>query len=188
MTDILGAVNDFVLAYCKQGDDLPALTQDQVVVGWQNLVSALPDDTQEVAILTLLQTQRHGTNIHRRRFAEGDTGLIETVMRLAEHMVQIDFCCAHPRFAEERARLRAEIVEILTRDRVGVDYFKQFGIATCYAEDVRPLPFSNEASQQVARYSVTMHLSAWTSVDIDLPSFEHVDLYLENVDVHHHPT
>lgn len=187
MTDILGAVNDFIIAYCKNGKELPALKQEQVIVGWQNLSSALSKKTQEVAILTLLNTQRHGTNIHRRRFAEGDTGLVETVMRLAEHMVQVDFCCAHPRYAEERARTRAEILEILTRDRVGVDFFKQFGLSTCYAEDVRPLPFTNEASQQIARYSVTMRLSGWTTVDIDLDSFEHVDLRLENVDVHHNP-
>lgn len=187
MTDILGAVNDFILAYCKQDTDLPALEQEQVIVGWQNLSSALPQDTQEVAILTLLATQRHGTNIHKRRHAEGDTGLVETVMRLAEHMVQIDFCCAHPRYGEERARLRAEILETLTRDRVAVDFFKQYGLSPCYAEDVRALPFTNEASQQMARYSVTMRLSSWTAVDVNVESFERVGINLENVDVHHNP-
>ena len=107
MTDILGAVNDFILAHCWRDPDLPALTQQQVVRGWQNVVSALPPDSQEYAVLTLLATQRHGTNVHKRRHAEGETGLIETISRLAEHMVQVDFCSAYPQQGEEYARLRA---------------------------------------------------------------------------------
>ena len=185
MTDYLGAVNDFILAHCWRDPDLPALVQDQVVRGWQNVVSALPADSQEYAVLTLLASTRHGTNVHKFRNAEGPTGVIETVSRMAEHLVQVDFCCAYPQQGEEYARLRAEILEILTRDRVGVDFFKGYGFSACYADDLRPLPFQNEAEQWVARYSVTMHLSGWTGVDLSVPSFDAVDLYLEDVDVHH---
>ena len=184
MNDVLGAVNDFILAYVKN-TDVVALTQPQVIRGWQNVVSALPKDNQEYAVLTLLATTRHGTNVHRYAHADGDTGLVETVSRMAEHMVQVDFCSAYPQQAEEAARIRAEIQETLTRDRVAVDYFASCGFSACYAEDVRPLPFQNESEQWVARYVVTMHLSGWTDVPLDLDSFEDVNLYLENVDVHH---
>ena len=81
--------------------------------------------------------------------------------------------------------MRAEILELLTRDRVAVDFFKGHGLSACYADDLRPLPFQNEAEQWVARYAVTMHLSGWTGVDLPVPSFNAVDLYLEDVDVHH---
>ena len=64
MNDVLGAVNDFILTYVKNADIGP-LAQSQIVRGWQNVVSALPKDSQEYAVLTLLATTRHGTNVHR---------------------------------------------------------------------------------------------------------------------------
>lgn len=184
MNDVLGAVNDFILAYVKNAD-VDALTQPQVVRGWQNVVSALPESAQEYAVLTLLASTRRGTNVHLYAHAEGDTGLVNTVSRMAEHMVQVDFCSAFPQQTEEAARIRAELLEMLTRDRVAVEFFKGYGFSACWAEDVRPLPFTNEAEQWVARYAVTMHLSGWTSTDVPVDSFSAVDQYLENVDVHH---
>lgn len=193
MTDILGAVNDFILAHCWRDPDLPQLQQAQVVRGWQNVVSALPQNSQEYAVLTLLATTRHGTNVRTRRHAEGPTGLIETVSRLAEHVVQVDFCCAYPQQGEEIARTRAEILELLTRDRIAVEFYKRYGISACYADDVRPAPFQNEAEQWEARYIVTLHLSGWTEIEINIESFDDVLAginpatrdYVENVDVHH---
>lgn len=184
MNDVLGAVNDFILTYVKNADIGP-LAQPQIVRGWQNVVAALPKDSQEYAVLTLLATQRHGTNVHKYVHADGDTGLVETVSRMAEHMVQVDFCSAYPQQTEEAARIRAEILETLSRDRAAIDFFASYGFSACFAEDVRPLPFQNESEQWVARYAVTMHLSGWTNVPLDLDSFEDVTLYLENVDVHH---
>lgn len=184
MKDVLGAVNDFILAYVKN-DDVGALEQPQIVRGWQNVVSGLPKDSQEYAVLTLLATTRHGTNVHRYSFTKEDPGLVETVSRMAEHMVQVDFCSAYPQQTEEAARIRAEIMEMLTRDGVATRFYKQYGFSACHAEDIRPLPFQNEAEQWVARYSVTLHLSGWTEAAIDLEAFDVLDLYLENVDVHH---
>jgi len=186
MTDVLGAVNDFVLTYVSN-NEVGLLTQPQVFRGWQNVVSVGPQTSQEYAVLTLLASVRHGTNVHLRQNAAGDTGMVETVSRMAEHMVQVDFCCAYPQQSEEVARTRAEILEMLTRDRVAIKFFGTYGFSACFADDIRPLPFQNEAEQWVARYSVTMHLSGWTACNIYLPTFEEVGLYLENVDVHHIP-
>lgn len=183
MTDILGAVNDFILEHAH-GPGLPALSQAQIVRGWQNY-GGLPPKTQELAILTLLSSTRHGTNVRSRRDAPGPTGIIETVSRLAEHMVQIDFCCARPRMPEYAARTRAEIVEILARDPVGVTFFQKYGLSSCYADEIRALPFVNESKQWVARYSVTLHLTNWTNIDVPLDSFTDVKLHIENVDKHH---
>lgn len=185
MTNILGAVNDFILAYV-QNADVSALQQSQVVRGWQNVVSALPKDTQEYAVLTLLQTVRHGTNVHEYTDTEAESGLVFTTSRLAEHMVQVDFCSAYPAQTEENARIRADLLEMFTRDRLAADFYADYGFSACYADDVRALPFQNEASQWIARYSVTLHLSGWTAAEAEIDSFSNVKIErIENVDVHH---
>ena len=184
MRDILGAVNDFILAYVGY-NEVPLLTQDQIVVGWQNVAAALPKNTQEYAVLTLLQAIRHGTNVRMRQNAEGDTGMVETIAHATEHIVQVDFCCASPQMIEEVARTRAEILETLTRDRVAVDFYKSYGMTSCYAEDVHQLPFQNESEQWEARYMVTLHLSGYTATNVDLKTFEAIDTFIECTDVHH---
>lgn len=184
MTDILGAVNDFILAYIVNAG-LEALEQRQIVRGWQNLVSALPPGTREYAVLTLLGTRRHGTNVHRYAPEPGDTGLTQTVANHLLHMVQVDFCCSYPDQGETRSRTRAELLEMMTRDPIGVDFFRNYNLSACYAEDPRPLPFMDETKQWVARYSVTMHLEGWVEKAVETPAFSDVGVYIENVDVHH---
>ena len=184
MIDVLGAVNDFVLEYAFAEPDLPALTQPQIIRGWQNY-GGLPPKTQELVILTLLSASRHGTNVRTRRDADAPSGIIETVSRLAEHLVQSDFWCARPRMPEYAARTRAEIMEILARDPVGVSFFQKYGLSLCYADEIKALPFVNESKQWVARYSVTIHLTGWSGVEIPVDSFADVQLRIENVDEHH---
>lgn len=186
MTDILGAVNDFILAYIKRPEDLPALTQPQIVRGWQNLVSALPKNTREYVVLTLLATERHGTNVHEYKHSVGETGLDEKISTHNVHMVQVDFCCSYPDQGEEISRTRAELLEMFTRDALMVDFLRSYGLSSCYADDVKSLAFLDpETKQWVARYAVTMHLEGWTSAEPQIDSFSNVNIYLENVDVHH---
>lgn len=185
MQDVLGAVNDFVLAYIKRGEELPALTQNQIVRGWQNLVSALPANTREYVVLTLLASQRHGTNVHLYE-QDKDDETVETITRHAEHMVQADFCCSYPDQREERARLRAELLELLSRDALAVDFYTAYGFSCLYADDVKSLSFLDpETKQWVARYTVTIHLEGWTKYPLPVQSADNVGLYFENVDVHH---
>ena len=181
MPDILSAVNDFILEYVKTLD-LPALEREQIIRGWPDFAE-YPTDLQEYAILTLQGMTRHGTNVRLRRNAEGPTGIVETVSRLAEHMVRVDFCCVYPRQTEDTARIRADLLELLARDAAAVDFFRQYGLSSCYAEDVKPLPFSEEERQSVARYSVTLRLGGWTGADIPLDTFSKVSLHVENADV-----
>lgn len=185
MTDILEAVNDFVIKYCKT-DDIPALEQRQVVRGWQNLVSALPPNSREYVVLTLLASTRHGTNVHEYKHSQGDSGLDMKVSGHYEHLVQVDFCCSYPDQNEERARTRANILEMLTRDSIAVDFYRDYGLSCCYADDVHPMSFlDSETKQWVARYVVTIHLEGWVSSEPKIDSFSSLKLYLENVDVHH---
>ena len=183
MIDILGAVNDFVLAYSHAGG-VPALEQAQIVRGWQNY-GPLPGKTQEIVILTLLDEIRHGTNIHRYTDAATPDDLNLDVRRLAEHLVQVDFCCASPNRAERIARERAGTIETLARDMIAVKFFKQQGLSSCYADTVKALPFMNEAKQWIARYSVTLHLMSVGTAELVQPAFTEVDVRIENVDEHH---
>lgn len=169
MQDVLGAVNDFILTYVSNNEVGP-LQQPQIVRGWQNIVSALPKDCQEYAVLTLLQTIRHGTNVRLLEYPD-EGGIYQTVSRMAEHIVQVDFCSAYPHQTEEVARMRAELMEMLHRDKVAVDFYSKYGFSSCYAEDLRALPFQNESEQWVARYIVTLHLSGWTSKNFEEKSF-----------------
>ena len=184
MEDVLGAVNDFILTYCKT-DTLPALEQNQIVRGWQNLASALPANSREYVILTLLSMERHGTNAHIYKETSSG-GLVQTIARLGEHMVQVDFCCSYPDQNEEVARTRADLLEMLSRDALAVDFYKAYGFSILYADGIRPLPFLDpETKQWIARYTVTIHLEGWTKYPLPVQSSDRVGLYIENVDVHH---
>lgn len=201
LPDILGAVNDFILAYCageKARDflgipDVPTcpdilrekvLEQSQIVRGWQNVVSALPKDTQTYVVLTLLSGIRHGTNVHSY-VPVGTDYTRETTARLAEHIVQVDVCSAYPQNTEITAKAIADMLEMLTRDPIAVDFYAPYGITACYADDVRSAAAYNESEQWEARYIVTLHLTAWTEYGRQLDAFSNVGVYLENVDVHH---
>lgn len=184
MIDILGAVNDFILQYVHT-DGMQPLSQSQIIRSWQNY-GGLPARSQEVAILSLLGSFRHGTNIHSYEdVKDAPTGLTETISELEEHTVQVDFCAGRPRIPETVPRTRAKILEVLARDAIGIQFFKRYGLSSCYADNVTPMPFTNESQQLINRYTVTLHLSGWAHIPVKIDSFEDVNLYIENVDVHH---
>ncbi len=171
MPDVLGAVYDFLQAHISP---LP----EYIVRGWQNR-AALPD-ASEYVVLTLINAPRRGTNVHEWRNS-GDDALIERVRMLVLYDVQVDFCGLD----EARVGHQAAQLVMLGRDAAAVRFFRPYGLAGLYADDPRSLPFADDLDQWKVRYSVTLHLSAWIDADIPLPSFRSVNLYLENVDVHH---
>lgn len=183
MIDILEAVNDFILAYA-QGQDLPTLTQKQIIRSWQNLDNIL-SQTQEAVVLTLQSVRRHGTNVHTRRNADAETGIIETVSCLNKYEVQIDFCALCPQIPEYVPRVRAENIEILAQDGIGVTFFLHYGLSSCYADTVQAVPFTKESDQYISRYSITLHISGWKHIETNLDSFTDVKVHFENVDEHH---
>lgn len=173
MTDILGAVYDFLV-------DKLAIDGGLILRGWQNR-AALPDNADYV-VLTLLTTQRHGTNVHEwLGLEDNETDISEASMMLAEHTVQVDFCGTD----EQEVMGRATRLAILARDGVAVEYLKSYRILPLYAEDVRNAPFENEQRQWEVRYIVTWHLECWHEVATDRDAFTHVNILPEDVDVHH---
>lgn len=183
MDDILGSVNEFILAYA-QGQDLPKLAQEQIIRDWQNLGDVLSQN-QEAVVLTLQGARRHGTNVRTRRNADAETGIIETVSCLVEYEVQIGFCALCPHIPEYVPRMRAENMQIIAQDGVGVSFFLNYGLSSCYADTVQAVPFTNESGQYISRYITTLHISCWRHVETKLDSFTDVKLHFENMDEHH---
>ena len=174
MVDILGAVYSFLVA------NLPDIDGNKIVRGWQNR-AALPDDSDYI-VLTLLTTRRHGTNVHERQaLKDSQTDISETIHMLAEHTVQVDFCGQD----EQAVMARATRLSVLARDGVAVEFLRPYGILPLYAEDVRQAPFTNEQRQWEVRYIVTLHLECWHDVNTTRDAFTNVNIYTEDVDVHH---
>ena len=172
MTDILGAVHDFLTA--KLGID-----GGTIVRGWQNR-AALPDSA-DYAVLTLLTARRHGSNVHQWDDTAAHGGIDETVSMLTEYTVQADFCGTDEQAVMERAATLA----LIARDALACDFFRPYGFLPLYAEDARSMPFANEEKQWEVRYSVVLHFAGWTRVTAAHDAFTQVDIQLEDVDVHH---
>lgn len=170
--DVLGAVHDFLQAHVT-----PA--PQNIVRGWQNR-AALPN-ASAYTVLTLINAPRRGTNVHEWKAPEDGDGIVESVRMLTLYEVQIDFCGLDESLVGQQA---AQLV-MLARDAVAVDFFGARGLSCLYADDPRSLPFANDAQQWEVRYSVTLRLSGWSNADISRDAFTDVNLYLEDVDVHH---
>lgn len=175
--DILGAVYDFLRRYILTDESV------QIIRGWQNS-AALPEDSAQYAVLTLLDARRQGTNVHDWQPLSGsDTDLSNGVNMLTLYDVQVDFCGEDA----EETNAWAVAFSTLARDAVAVEFFTGYDISCLYADDIRALPFSSDTKQWEARYSVTLHLSAWTAVTVEQEAFTQVSPRIENVDMHHKP-
>lgn len=171
--DVLGAVHDFLVAHM-------GIAPEFIIRGWQNRAD-LPA-MSSYAVLTLINAQRRGTNVHVWEDAPADAGgLTESVRMLVCYEVQVDLC------GQDEAVVGGQAARLvmLGRDAVAVEFFRALGLSCQYADDPRPLPFSNDVDQWEVRYSVTLHLSAWSGADVARDAFTDVIPRLEDVDVHH---
>lgn len=172
MPDVLGAAHDFLQAHIRP-------VPERIVRGWQNR-AALPN-ASAYTVLTLVNAPRRGTNVHTWEPAGDAGGIVDNVSMLTLYEVQVDFCGLDEALVGRQA---AQLV-MLARDAVAVEFFREQGLSCLYADDPRALPFSNDVDQWTARYSVTLRLSGWSAADIPRDAFNNVNIYLENVDVHH---
>lgn len=168
MTDVLTAVNDFLLRFVNA-------PQDIIVRGYQNLY-ALPQEDDYILIANDY-AKRVGTNIHDY------TDTLQVERALHEYVVTIDFCNR----SEDTAYDMANTIEVISRSRLPCEFFKDYDIEFLYCEDIKNLPFVNKENQYIYRYRVTIHLSAWETYSQNAESAIHADVYIENVDVHHKP-
>ncbi|MEG2172373.1 MAG: hypothetical protein RRY29_03835 [Desulfovibrionaceae bacterium] len=173
--DVYTAVYDFIQAF-----GLPAMPAENTIRGWQNR-NHLPENTNEYAVITVMDAKRRGTNVQTFTFdpaTQANGNLASSILVVCG--VQCDFCANN-----DTARQRAQSMELVNRSPLATDFFTPYGISPLYAEDVRDLSFVDGSEQFVQRFNTTLFLSFWASMSVSVGWFDHVDLYVENVDVHH---
>ena len=182
--DIYKAVYEFIEQY-----GVPAMADapetGRIFRGWANR-AVLPSDN-EYAVMTILNHTRRGTTIES--FDATDKAWDEdgdnTAYELIECEVQIDFCSDA---SSGNARRRAQAIETVARSSIGPAFFADYNIGCLYATAARDLSFVGDASQYVSRWMTTLRLTYVTAVSAELPWFDRVNVWLENVDVDHKPT
>lgn len=162
--DVLGAVHDFLSA--KLG-----ITPKTIVRGWQNR-AALPAVSSYV-VLTLTNTTRQGTNVHKWTGNElpEDVFYTKTAM-LTLFDVQVDLCGLD----EAQVNRLATLLTMLGRDAVAVRFFRDYGLSCLYAEDPRAIPFTSDLNQWEVRYMVMLRLSSCRRADIQEDYFNSVKI------------
>lgn len=159
----------------------PVLDQDNIIIGWQNRMY-LPENTNEYAVITVVDTKRRGTNVHE--WYDDVTLPNDTIvkeMELVQSGIQIDFCSDN-----DTAEKRAKSIELFTRSEFGVKFFKTYNIAPLYADGTRDISFVDQSQQYVRRFMTTVYVSYWVNSTFKIASFDNADLFFENVDVEHH--
>lgn len=172
--DIYKAVSDFV-ALCA--NDVPRAA---IYAGYQNRES-LPANHNEYVVCAITNCIEHGTPVVSYSVNEGR--LVPRVTQLEELVIQID--CYSKK--TEKARLRAQTVKTVARTPFGVDFFKQYGISSLYAEELKNTTVVVDAKQYVQRWMTVLHLSYNHVVELDVDSFNAANVEVVNVDVRFPP-
>lgn len=189
MIDILGYVYDFILKYA-QGEGVPPLEQNQIIRGWQNS-AVLPTNT-EFVVITLLNSYRKGRNVHIDKPTNDDFS--QTLDKLTEHVVQIDFCSNDPITATHLTQHRAELFETVASSYVACDFFKSKDKRLNYINCDGLYAFSemDETQSMACRYMMTIHISEHVQVNLNLESFskdefklkiKEIDTFFKNGDI-----
>ncbi len=176
MIDILGYVYDFILQYA-QGEGVPPLEQNQIIRGWQNS-AVLPTNT-EFVVITLLNSYRKGRNVHIDKPTDNDFS--QTLDKLTEHVIQIDFCSNDPTTATHLTQHRAELFETVASSYIACDFFKSKDKRLNYMNCDGLYAFNemDETQSMACRYMMTIHISEHVQVDLNLESFSKDDFKLK---------
>ncbi|WP_308690780.1 LIC_12616 family protein [uncultured Sutterella sp.] len=157
----------------------PDVPETNIRAGNQNDM-ALPAGSNEYIINTITAHVMHGTPIVDYPPLNGPLSrLNEIVRQLAEIQVQID--CYSGR--AEPARLRAQTIAALARTTPGHDFLNAFGVSSLYADTPTNLTVVGDADKFVHRWTTTLHIVYWHTVDLDVESFNAALVGVQNVDV-----
>lgn len=166
MPDIYVAVYDYVLAYA-----LPAMQPENIYRGWQNR-SALPPDTNEYAVISIISNVRHGTSIETLEINGVDDDEPETIT-VATHYevtVQVD-CCSDSVYAQQRASMLSNFA----RSSIATSFFKKYGLSIADASDPADITMDDESNQFVQRSMITLRLLYWVTGAIGTAWFNDVN-------------
>lgn len=169
--DIYGAVYDFVSLFC-----VPVLSADNIIRAWQNRAHP-PEKTNEYAVITPISHTRRGSNIE----VFGVESLTSYALMICR--IQIDTYSAVP----ETARARACSLEHAARSSVGMRFLKNLEIGMNGATAPRDMTGVDYTEQFLPRWSIDLMLSYNAVIEYEQPTFDAVNVFLEDIDAHHTP-
>ena len=146
-----------------------------IFLGNQNNI-ALPANTNEYVVFTVLDYIEHGTPVVR--YVTTDEAVTPYIYQLEEVLIQID-CYSDD---AQKARYRAENIKALARTVLGTDFFRQYGFTSLYGDSVRNTTLTVDAEQYVQRYTTTLHVTYTHAIKADIDSFNEVKVEVLPVD------
>ena len=161
MPDVYAAVRDFVAAWA-----LPPLDASRIVRGLRDK-TAVPPDSGEYAVITILADNRRGTNVSG--FTTNPATREDGVLTRSQLVV----CDVLAEFYgdAETARHRALVIETAARDEFATRFFAPYGIAPLYADATREIAPGEG-------YATTLHVSYWVRLSAGADWFDNANVHL----------
>lgn len=185
--DILGAVNDYLLAM------LPDVQQDMIIRGYQNLTTVPENNT--AIVISFGGRYRIGTNVNEN--------LIEKELVRTKELVRYEIIIDFISYDETDVWKWANTLSVVDTTPAPCRFFHKYGLEFLYCDDIRYLPWTDDSKQYIHRNRLAMDVSVWESVDIRQQYFDNVTIkpkpqgpdtppdqpkhYFELVDAHHKP-
>lgn len=160
----------------------PPVAEDSVFWGYANDLS-LPDGSNEYVINTIVSHVEHGTPVTRYEWDDDLGRYVARVYKLEEMVLQVDCYSDDP----ESARMRAECLGAISRTSLGVDFFRQHGLSSLYADPPRNTTVVVDAEKYVHRWTVDVHLTYTHAMTLDAEGFTAAKVKVVNVDVEFSP-
>lgn len=153
----------------------PPVEADRIFMGFGNDL-ALPADSNEYIVNTILQHVPHGTPaVH---YALNEAGEYEAhIIRLDDVFVQVDCYSDDP----ETARQRAQCLASILRTTPGADFFETFGLSGFYADPPQNTTVVLDADKYVQRYTVVLHIGFCHRMVLNSRAFEAVGVRVRPV-------
>lgn len=165
------AVYDFVSLFA-----VPSFEPQNIIRAWQNRAHP-PAKSKEFAILTAISHERHGSNV--------ETYGTDTMMSTALIFCRMQIDCYSA--SAETARARAQSIEHAARASVGVRFLQQRGIGFSGVSNARDFTGVDDTQQFLPRWIVELQLSYNSVIEYEQPTFDAVNIRIEDVDAHHSP-
>ena len=156
----------------------PPVSEDSIFWGYANDL-ALPSGSNEYVINTIVSHVEHGTPVTRYEWDEKFSNFVARVFKLEEIVLQVDCYSDDP----ESARMRAECLGAISRTSLGVDFFRQHGLSSLYADPPRNTTVVVDAEKYVHRWTVDVHLTYTHMMTLDASGFSSAAVKVVNVDV-----
>lgn len=173
--DFFGGLSAFLLAYAT-----PALKDEGCVVPGYLNDQPLPEEA-DFCIYTPISAIRHGTTIEEWSKVKGED-TVDTSEYL-EVVCQIDCYSSSP----VRAMKRATTYESMIRSESGVNFLKDYGIASLYADTPSNLTGILDSGKYQARWTLQGHFGLWKKLTVPFQYFDALSVEVVNVDTRFPP-